>query len=120
MAAFWSSFRPNIECEIVEDTSWSCVHGVERWRSNCGCNGGKPGFNQLWRAPLRQALDELRDALVPLTEQEGSKLFKDVWEARDAYIEVMLDRSARSWINSFASTRAHTLSASRSGCAPWS
>ena len=69
------------------------MHGVERWRSDCGCNGGKPGWNQAWRAPLRQALDELRDALAPLTEQEGGKLFKDVWAARDGYIQVILDRS---------------------------
>ena len=91
--SYLEQFPPEYEAEIVEDTSWSCVHGVERWRSNCGCNGGKPGFNQLWRAPLRQALDELRDAIVPLTEAEGGKLFKNVWAARDGYIDVVLDRS---------------------------
>jgi alpha-amylase/alpha-mannosidase (GH57 family) len=91
--SFLDQFPPEYECEIEDNTSWSCIHGVERWRSNCGCNGGKPGWNQAWRAPLRQALDELRDALVPLTEQEGASLFKDVWAARDAYIETILDRS---------------------------
>ena len=91
--SFLEQFPPEYEAEIVENTSWSCVHGVERWRSDCGCNGGKAGWNQAWRAPLRKALDELRDALVPLTEAEGAKLFKDVWEARDGYIEVVLDHS---------------------------
>jgi alpha-amylase/alpha-mannosidase (GH57 family) len=91
--SFLQEFPPEWECEIIEDTSWSCAHGVERWRSDCGCNGGKPGFNQKWRAPLRNALDQLRDAITPLTDAEGSKLFVDVWEARDAYIEVILDRS---------------------------
>ena len=86
------------------------MHGVERWRSNCGCNGGKPGWNQAWRAPLRQALDELRDALAPLTEQEDGKLFKDVWAARDAYIQVVLDRSAESVDRFFAAHQAHPLS----------
>ncbi len=90
---FLAQFPPEYECEIVDNTSWSCAHGIERWRSNCGCNGGKPGWNQEWRAPLRKGLDELRDALVPLTEREGNKLFKDVWAARDAYISVVLDRS---------------------------
>jgi alpha-amylase/alpha-mannosidase (GH57 family) len=90
---FLAKFPPEYECEIVDNTSWSCVHGVERWRSNCGCNGGKPGWNQKWRTPLREGLDELRDALIPLTEGEGGKLFKDVWAARDAYIGVVLDRN---------------------------
>jgi alpha-amylase/alpha-mannosidase (GH57 family) len=93
---FLEQFPPEYEAEIVENTSWSCTHGVERWRSDCGCNGGKPGYNQAWRAPLRKALDELRDALVPLTEQEGGKLFKDAWAARDGYIDVVLDRSPQS------------------------
>jgi alpha-amylase/alpha-mannosidase (GH57 family) len=93
---FLEQFPPEYEAEIVENTSWSCVHGVERWRSDCGCNSGKQGWNQAWRAPLRKALDELRDALVPLTEQEGGKLFKDVWAARDGYIDAMLDHSPQS------------------------
>jgi alpha-amylase/alpha-mannosidase (GH57 family) len=91
--SFLAQFPPEYECQIVEDTSWSCVHGIERWRSNCGCNGGRAGWTQAWRAPLRKALDDLRDVVMPLTEQEGAKLFKDVWIARDAYIEVVLDRS---------------------------
>jgi alpha-amylase/alpha-mannosidase (GH57 family) len=106
-ASFLAQFSPEYECEIVEDTSWSCAHGIERWRSNCGCNGGKPGFNQEWRTPLRMALDELRDALVPLTEQLGATLFHDVWAARDAYIGVVLDRSEDS-IARFLSTHAST------------
>ncbi len=108
-AAFLEQFPPEFECEIVEDTSWSCSHGVERWRSNCGCNGGRPGWNQEWRAPLRQALDELRDALIPLTEQQGSDLFRNVWAARDAYIQVVLDRSTESADRFFAAQQAHPL-----------
>ncbi len=94
--SFLAQFPPEYECEIVEDTSWSCVHGVERWRSNCGCNSGREGWNQEWRAPLRQALDELRDALAPIAEQQGATLFRDVWTARDAYINVILDRRRES------------------------
>jgi alpha-amylase/alpha-mannosidase (GH57 family) len=93
---YLAQFPPQYECEIVDNTSWSCAHGIERWRSNCGCNGGKPGWNQLWRTPLREALDQLRDRLVSLTEREGNKWFHDVWKARDAYIDVLLDRSTDS------------------------
>jgi alpha-amylase/alpha-mannosidase (GH57 family) len=107
--SFLGQFPPEYEAEIVDNTSWSCAHGIERWRSNCGCNGGKP-YNQLWRAPLRQALDELRDAVVPLTEQEGANLFKDVWAARDGYIEVVLDRSPESVDRFLRAHESHILS----------
>ncbi|MGD0546302.1 MAG: DUF3536 domain-containing protein [Terracidiphilus sp.] len=106
---FLEQFPPAYEAQIVENTSWSCVHGIERWRSDCGCNGGHGGWNQAWRAPLRKALDELRDALVPLTEAEGSKLFKDLWEARDGYIEVVLDRSPQTVERFFRKHQLRTL-----------
>ncbi len=91
---YLARFPPDHLVEIEENTSWSCAHGIERWRSDCGCQtGGKPGWHQRWRKPLRDALDWLRDRLQPVFVDEGSKLFKDPWAARDAYIEVMLDRS---------------------------
>ena len=82
---------PTHEVEIFENSSWSCVHGVERWRSNCGCNsGGHPGWNQEWRAPLRAALDWLRDSLAPLFEEKAKAFLKDPWSARNDYIDVVL------------------------------
>jgi alpha-amylase/alpha-mannosidase (GH57 family) len=108
---FLAQYPPEHECEIFENTSWSCSHGVERWRSNCGCSGGKAGWNQAWRTPLRMALDQLRNALVPLTEQEGHRLFNDVWAARDAYIHVLLDRSPESVDRYFKEHAKHDLSA---------
>ena len=80
--------------EIVENSSWSCIHGIERWRSNCGCNsGGRPGWNQEWRKPLREAFDWLRDTVAPKYEQRAQELLKDAWAARNEYIDVILDRS---------------------------
>jgi alpha-amylase/alpha-mannosidase (GH57 family) len=108
--SYLAEFPPEYECQIEDNTSWSCVHGVERWRSNCGCNGGKPGYNQAWRGPLRQALDELRDAIAPLTQQEGGKLFTDVWAARDGYIQVVLDRGPESQEWFFREYQNHALS----------
>ena len=91
---FLSLFPPTEEVKIHERTSWSCYHGVERWRENCGCHsGGRPEWTQLWRKPLREALDWLRDSLLEITEQEGKKIFNDPWKAREAYIDVVLDRS---------------------------
>jgi len=83
------------EVLLAEDTSWSCAHGVARWRDDCGCNsGGKPGWNQRWRRPLRDALDWLREQAAAALDGVGRLLFADPWVARDAYIEVLLERTA--------------------------
>jgi alpha-amylase/alpha-mannosidase (GH57 family) len=103
---------PLHEVGILERTSWSCVHGIERWRSDCGCNsGGHPGWNQAWRAPLREALDFLRDALIPRYEKMAKLLLKDPWAARDDYIEIILNRSAENVDAFFRRHATHELSA---------
>lgn len=86
---------PTHEVKISENTSWSCAHGVERWRSDCGCNSGNTHCHQRWRGPLRQTLDLLRAKLDIVFEHEGSALLKDVWAALDDYIAVILDRSTK-------------------------
>ncbi len=91
--AFLAAHPPEEEVRIKENTSWSCVHGVERWRSDCGCNsGGNPQWHQRWRRPLREALDWLRDSLTPLYEKKLGDLLNDPWAARDDYIAVVLRR----------------------------
>jgi len=87
-------YPPEQEVEIHPFSSWSCVHGIERWRSGCGCSsGGRPEWNQEWRRPLREALDWLREKLAALYSDAGRDLFRDPWAARDEYAEVILDRS---------------------------
>ncbi len=93
---FLAEFPPTYEAQIVENSSWSCFHGVERWRSDCGCNGGKVGWNQKWRAPLREALDWLRDSLAPMVRTASADLLSDADAARNDYISVILDRSRAS------------------------
>ena len=83
---------PEHGVEIVGNTSWSCVHGVERWRADCGCNSGAhPGWNQAWRTPLRLAVDWLRDRLAEVFEERGKLLLTDPWRARDDYVSVILN-----------------------------
>jgi alpha-amylase/alpha-mannosidase (GH57 family) len=83
---------PAWEVEIHENSSWSCVHGVERWRSDCGCNTGR-GWHQKWRQPLRQALDTLKEKFDQVFVSEGAKLFPDPWAARNGYIDVVYERN---------------------------
>jgi alpha-amylase/alpha-mannosidase (GH57 family) len=93
-AEFLEKYPPTHEVRIAENSSWSCAHGIERWKSNCGCStGAHAEWNQQWRAPLREAFDWLRDTLAPKYEDESKNLFRDPWAARDAYIDVILDRS---------------------------
>jgi hypothetical protein len=94
---------PLCDAEIAENTAWSCAHGLGRWSRDCGCHAGSPpGWNQSWRAPLREALDGLRDTLAAGFEEEGAAHFHDPWAARDGYVAVLLDRSDESVAAFFA------------------
>src|SRR5215475_1010530 len=90
----FAAHPPTHEVEIVDKTAWSCAHGVERWNSNCGCNGGANGsWNQEWRRPLREALDWLRDDIAGRYEFDAKRFLRDPWAARNSYIGAVNDRS---------------------------
>jgi alpha-amylase/alpha-mannosidase (GH57 family) len=102
---------PDVEAEIWENTSWSCAHGVERWQSDCGCStGSNPERNQAWRRPLRDALDWLRDIVAPLYEEQARTLFRDPWQARNEYIDVILNRDDDSVTTYLEGVSGHPLS----------
>ena len=91
IAGWLRHHRPTQSIDVVE-SAWSCAHGVGRWSTDCGCSsGGQPGWNQAWRAPLRAALDLLRDHAAAVFEALGSTVLRDPWAARDAYVAVVLD-----------------------------
>lgn len=101
---FLERHPPNHEVRIFENSSWSCAHGVERWKNDCGCHtGANPGWNQAWRAPLREALDWLRDTLARAYEESARRILKDPWEARDDYLGIAKDRSPEKIRRFFAS-----------------
>ena len=93
-AEFLERHPPTHEVELHAPSAWSCAHGVERWRSNCGCSSGlHPGWNQEWRLPLREALDALRDAVRPAADAAAAALFVDPKAARHEYVDLAHDRS---------------------------
>jgi alpha-amylase/alpha-mannosidase (GH57 family) len=91
-AAFLAAHPPTHEAQIRQATSWSCAHGVERWRADCGCRV-RADWTQGWRAPLREALDWLRDLADPFFHTRASRYLRDPVAARDDYVRVVLDRS---------------------------
>jgi alpha-amylase/alpha-mannosidase (GH57 family) len=90
--AFLAAHPPTHEVEVRDNSSWSCGHGVERWRADCGC-GIDARQHRRWRAPLRSALDWLRDEIDALFESRAGGWLKDPWQARDEYVDVILDRT---------------------------
>ncbi len=89
---FLEKYPPSAEAEFIENSSWSCAHGVGRWSEDCGCSvSQRPDWNQKWRAPLRRSLDVLRDRADKLFMEKASSLLKDPWAARNAYIKVVLE-----------------------------
>jgi alpha-amylase/alpha-mannosidase (GH57 family) len=108
---FLETHPPMHEVEIHQPSAWSCSHGVDRWKRDCGCNsGGYPHWNQGWREPLRNALDWLRDQLAPVFEEQARIFLKDPWASRDDYIAVILNRSAEGVAAFFSAHAARELS----------
>jgi len=109
---YLEKFPPQFEVKIKpgEGTSWSCPHGVGRWKEDCGCHtGGQAGWNQKWRKPLREAVCFLEEALAKLYEKEGQVFFKNPMAARDGYIDLILGRSPKAREKFFQKFSIHPL-----------
>lgn len=112
LGEFLEQHPPRNECRIKEFSSWSCEHGVERWRSDCGCHtGGPDDWNQKWRAPLRKAFDNLRDRIDEIYEEEMSR-YGDPWALRNEAIEVFM--SGRNYTKGAMREQAAKFAAARS------
>lgn len=87
--ARWLLEHPATEVmKVRPNTSWSCHHGVSRWKEACGCTP----YGE-WKAVQRNALDQIAVALDENYERTISPLVNDVWELRNRYIEVILGQS---------------------------
>ena len=108
-AHYLSLNPPAWSVELKPVTAWSCAHGVDRWQDDCGC-GGASGWHLKWRRPLRDSLNWLRDRLIEVYEEHGSKYFSDPWQTRDEYVEVISDRTPENISRFFARHQTHKLS----------
>ncbi len=85
-AAYLASHPATDEVLIHENTSWSCAHGVERWKTHCGCSdGGHPDWIQDWRRPLRRSLNYLKYYVDEHFFKIGGGLFRDSGAALHEY-----------------------------------
>ncbi|MBM2811339.1 MAG: hypothetical protein HW416_2098 [Chloroflexi bacterium] len=89
-AAYLDRFGAADAVEIVDRSSWSCAHGIDRWSTGCSCTAG----DSSWKRVVRQALDALTGDLDAVYEREGGALLLDPWLARDTYVQVLLGERA--------------------------
>jgi hypothetical protein len=83
-----------------EGTSWSCAHGVGRWKRDCGCStGGGSSWRQTWRAPLRTAMQKLQARVDARFAASVAAVGLDPWKLRDDYIRMMDNSSEQAFLH---------------------
>ncbi|MBA2292167.1 MAG: DUF3536 domain-containing protein [Gemmatimonadales bacterium] len=82
LAAMLEAMPPIRDVALHSPTSWSCSHGIERWRIDCGCRMD-PHTSQAWRTPLRAGLDMAKAAIHAVVEREWPADAGDLWAARE-------------------------------------
>ena len=99
---YLAAHPPTHEVAVREMTSWSCSHGVGRWRDECGCHSGMcPGWSQAWRRPLREGVAMVRDALLPRSTKVLEPLLRDLPVARDDAAELAINRWSDEAVDGF-------------------
>ena len=80
--------QPQAEIGVIENTAWSCGHGLDRWLVGCDCT---PAGSH-WAGALRRALDNLASELDRIYVCEAEQLGFKPWALRDRYIEAVLGK----------------------------
>lgn len=102
---FLNRFEVKDEITIIENSAWSCAHGVGRWKEDCGCSiSQRADINQKWRKPLFQAMHFLKNELLKIYLKKMSFFTKDPIKIRNEYIEIILDSSFKN-IEKFIKTQ---------------
>ncbi|RME33681.1 MAG: DUF3536 domain-containing protein, partial [Thermoflexia bacterium] len=86
LGLYYRQHPPRAEVKVVDNTSWSCAHGLDRWAIGCSCTSG----DSRWKGALRRALDNLACELGAVYVCEAQRLGLDPWPLRDRYIAVIL------------------------------
>jgi len=88
--ALWLKDHPATEeIKIRDNTSWSCHHGVMRWKGVCGC-----AAHGEWKAYLRNAFDALSEEMDDLYLEALHGFLDDPWELRHRYYRVLCGKQS--------------------------
>ena len=98
--AFLAAHPPTHEVADPRGYLMVCAHGVERWRSDCGCRF-RPDSQQRWRGPLRDTLDWLRDQIDPFYEARAGASSKTCGRRATTTCAIVLDRDPHGWRRSW-------------------
>lgn len=86
--------------KIRNATSWSCHHGIQRWRGVCDCTP-----HGEWKKHLREGLERLKVEIDKVFEETCVRSGVDPWRARDNYCQVFCDgQRFENWIIGQTST----------------
>ncbi len=90
LAWYLEQYPPQSEIRVIENSAWSCCHGLDRWVVGCPCTPGE----SRWKGALRRALDNLASDLDRIYTCEAQQLGFEPWSLRDRYIDVVLGKVA--------------------------
>lgn len=93
---------PLFEAEIQkgpdgDGTSWSCSHGIRRWKGGCPC-GDEGRYDTSWRFALRASVKWMSEVVGDIYRQEAGKIFKEPLNAILDYINIINKKTS---INEF-------------------
>lgn len=70
--------------KLISNTSWSCPHGVDRWKGPCGCTSRGE-----WKKKLRDGLTKIAEEIDRIFVEKMSLFLTNPYILRHDYIKVI-------------------------------